>query len=424
MKGVRGLLLTLLFAGGLLALGQWAWNQRTWFLARQWANRLDQATEPQVDSLVQRINELGEPAIPILVEALGSDRDVVARSAKAVIWDEMERWRTLPADQAWACLTTLAHALAGRVDRFGPEARGQAAALATRILQWPANGKVVGRRVVADCERVLRAVPSDSVAASQAPLASEGTASEPAKAGAVVGPSYGGLAVETAPLPESSSKPSGNADPGLAARAEGNPGSEPKRLIASPAERSQGELRRPWGLPTEPGSGDASEAGGPSVTNQPARLSPIRRPNVTDKGAGETSQATGGTPESAAFELMRRLHTQDPAEAAEAAAELKRCGLSERDLILARQLFHPDPQVRRRLARSLPQAPGIDAALWLVQLGQDEDPEVRLTALTLLATTGDPALSEQVRRLARTDPDERVQRLAERLAPQPSGRVR
>ena len=117
------------------------------------------------------------------------------------------------------------------------------------------------------------------------------------------------------------------------------------------------------------------------------------------------------------FAIIRRLQAEDRREVAEAEAELKRRGFGDRELGLARRWFDPDPQARRRLARLLPEMPGLDAVPWLLELSRDTDAEVRLTALTLLATTGDPDLVEKVQELARGDPDPRFQRLAERLAP-------
>jgi hypothetical protein len=54
-----------------------------------------------------------------------------------------------------------------------------------------------------------------------------------------------------------------------------------------------------------------------------------------------------------------------------------------------------------------------------VELSRDADAEVRWTALTLLATTNDPALLDRVAELVRGDPDPRIQRLAERLSQAP-----
>ena len=46
----------------------------------------------------------------------------------------------------------------------------------------------------------------------------------------------------------------------------------------------------------------------------------------------------------------------------------------------------------------------------------DADAEVRLAAMTLLATTSDPAVRDRVRRLAAADHDRRIVALSERLA--------
>ena len=115
-------------------------------------------------------------------------------------------------------------------------------------------------------------------------------------------------------------------------------------------------------------------------------------------------------------DLMQRLQSPRDETVAEAQAELARRGFSETHLALARQLFHPDPEVRMRLARLLPDLPNVSAAPWLMQLARDESAEVRLLAISLLATTGDPALTEAIEAIAREDPDPRVQRQAERIA--------
>ena len=115
-------------------------------------------------------------------------------------------------------------------------------------------------------------------------------------------------------------------------------------------------------------------------------------------------------------DLMRRLQSPEAGTVARAEAELVRRGFTETHLALARQLFDPDPGVRVRLARLLPDLPNLSAAPWLLQLARDESAEVRLAAISLLATTGDPALTEAIEAIAREDPDPRVQRQAERIA--------
>jgi HEAT repeat protein len=117
-------------------------------------------------------------------------------------------------------------------------------------------------------------------------------------------------------------------------------------------------------------------------------------------------------------ELMRRLQSSEEGTVAQARAELVRRGFTETHLALARHLFDPDPAARRRLIRLLMRLPNVDAVPWLLQLSRDENADVRHSAISLLATTDDPALVEAIETIARKDPDPRVRRQAERLARQ------
>ena len=118
------------------------------------------------------------------------------------------------------------------------------------------------------------------------------------------------------------------------------------------------------------------------------------------------------------LDLMRRLRADDGDQRAEARRELVRRGFSEVDLELARQLFSPDVETRKRLARSVPRLSSVDAAQWLMWLALDPQPEVRLASLTTLATTGDPVLLDRVEALARSDHDPQIQSLADQIAKQ------
>ena len=71
-------------------------------------------------------------------------------------------------------------------------------------------------------------------------------------------------------------------------------------------------------------------------------------------------------------------------------------------------MVDPSAARRRELAETLPGLRSIDARRWLKLLAFDEDADVRLTAMTLLATTGDPALVRFVRERAERDADGRI----------------
>jgi len=118
------------------------------------------------------------------------------------------------------------------------------------------------------------------------------------------------------------------------------------------------------------------------------------------------------------LDLMRRLRADDSNQRAEARRELMRRGFSEVDLELAKQLFSPDAETRKQLARAVPRLSSVDAAQWLMWLGLDPQPEVRLAAFSLLATTGDPALLDRVENMVRNDHDPQIQALAMQIGKQ------
>ena len=200
-----------------------------------------------------------------------------------------------------------------------------------------------------------------------------------------------------------------------------------RQLAAEPAARhGAGETKPPRLVPhaeiasarsiTEPSAATASEQ---TLTGQPAAepsANPIRAASsVQDSGspALRASLVAAGP-----IELMQQLRQSDHQASAAAREELIRRGFGEVDLELARQLFDPDPAVRKHLAQAVPRLQSIDAVPWLLWLCRDDDADVRMTAVTLLATTGDPQLLERVETLARQDTDPRIRELAEQIAQQ------
>jgi hypothetical protein len=114
------------------------------------------------------------------------------------------------------------------------------------------------------------------------------------------------------------------------------------------------------------------------------------------------------------FELFLRWHRGDTVVRGAIDDELRHRGYKPRQIEIARHLTAPDPVERRRWAEALPGLRGFDAKPWLLRLSRDDEPEVRLTAVTLMATSSDPEMLRRVAEVARTDPDERVQMQATR----------
>jgi HEAT repeat protein len=113
---------------------------------------------------------------------------------------------------------------------------------------------------------------------------------------------------------------------------------------------------------------------------------------------------------------MHQLHDADENVVRRAESQLDRRGFDTAQLELARQLTDADPREREQLAELLPRVPGIDAKTWLLWLSRDEDADVRLAALTVMATTGDPQVLKRIELISRNDADPRIQRQGERLS--------
>jgi hypothetical protein len=158
MKRRRALLWTLALAAALVAAVVGLRRPYAWFLAGHWRNRLETAPEEGVGVLLEGIARLGEPGIPVLVEALGAKRPSVADGARRVLAKEMGRWESLRAKDYSPKVAILAEALAKQVDDLNPAARAEAADLAARILRlWTLDEAVVDpAEVIASCEKVLR----------------------------------------------------------------------------------------------------------------------------------------------------------------------------------------------------------------------------------------------------------------------------
>lgn len=417
--GLRRVMLFTLVVTAALAAAVYtkrgAWTQQ---LARRWQAELDHASPEEVTLLLHQLSCLGNTGIPSLVAAMGSQRESVARAGKDELWDEFQRWKSLDVGDYEPKVTCLARALAEQVEQFGPTARCDAAELAVRILrEFPAAAR---GPVVDACEEVLR------VTAPQRRLsaAHDGAGSPDRLAGEIPGdrPSdvtTAGLAAASplwarpiAPPGLPVSMPSVASDgvafePGVALAGEGERASRGGSPLAEGSGTGQG---RPG-----PGGNAASSSDDP----QTASVGPIDG----QPGTGRQVSTDGGRLQSQSskynglqtVDLMRQLHMGN---AKDVEQELRWRGFNDVQLEMARQLFDPDPRVRKALAELLPSLQSVDAVPWLMQLCRDEDAEVRMTAVALMATTRDPALKAEAERIARQDGDPRLKDQAERIARQ------
>ena len=105
------------------------------------------------------------------------------------------------------------------------------------------------------------------------------------------------------------------------------------------------------------------------------------------------------------FVLLERTCSSDAEQVGPAREELAKRGFSEVHFDLRGGCSTAIRRFARNWSAAPPELRSIDAAPWLLQLSHDSDADVRLTAITLMATSGDPSLLEEVERLAGADSD-------------------
>jgi hypothetical protein len=366
---------------------------------------------------MDQIAVLDEDGIPLLVAAMASEREAVARAAKSRLLDRLEQGKSLAAEKCALRFLRLAEALAGQVGEFGPAARSDAADLATRILLSPAakEGSADRARLIAACDEVFHAALADrgeSPLRERSARQGEDDFERPLaiarmdadkKAAVRFDPlPGGGLPIDAEPAEQRNSSELPSLDNGEIPPSYFQAPSNSRQLDFSnrPANPMQVPESPPQSIPKKSSSGTewrikptSLEASIRAVDQNPLDLRTL-----------------------ATLDLMRQLCDAENDRAKLLEAELMRRGLSSAEIGLGRRMFDVDPAVRIKLVAELPGTPGIDASEWLLQCCKDEDAEVRLAAFSLLATSRNPLLLQKVKGLAQNDSDPRIQRQAEKMA--------
>ena len=430
-----------LAAAALLALlaAAWQWN-RPETLARRYQDQLAGLPDGEVDAQLRRIAELGEAGLPVLAAALGSQREAIRNSARGLLIEAVDRWELLSPAEAATKLSILAQALAKSSGQFDAANKRLAADMALRILNWPHDGSDdMGRAaLMADCEAVLAVTSTSPPATLLATKSRRKKDFDVHTAGAEIDfdPPPTPASNEIAPnaddvdaLPRLARFPGGGLPFELASLPP--PYELPRPRTTKPAAVEPNRLpERIEGRPLNGDSADSDSTDGAPTANQPRRLpsangepGDVRQLNAQIDARRAADLLRPGNDGLAAWkqlalrDVMRELHSGEPRLATAAAGELERRGISGPLVALARRAGDPDPAVRRQFAESLPMLDGVDARPWLLELSYDDDPQVRATAVTLMATSGDLELLKRVRQVSLDDPDDHTRAQAEKALP-------
>jgi hypothetical protein len=161
---------------------------------------------------------------------------------------------------------------------------------------------------------------------------------------------------------------------------------------------------------------NVSPNGGPT----PNRLTPDSRTAAERTG----DPANNPLASTDSRELLKTWVASEDSDAQPIARELARRGFGKLSKPLVHQFFSNNPQDRMRLLDNVLAQPGGGSEAWLLLLASDADPDVRLFAVTFMATSNNAALVEKAWQAAIRDHDPRVADLAGRLRERREGPIR
>ena len=414
---LKRLLLILLLAASLISLAAFGRNYLRRLEAEHWRRQFAAASDQDAAAWIQSIPwDEDSQRLPLLLDALGSPRTCVREAAEQALRETAGRWQALPPAERSARVAALADTMVALSHDFDARACREAKEWIAQILQWPSGGDL------AESGRTIAFVNACSCD-GRSPACDLSTADgNRGGDGAIPATSH-----EPPPLTDAAdSLPQ---LPGGAIPVERF--SLPQLPMIAPAEPTSATTRsepRTLTIPTRPqplvpqppdGALSAATASANRGHQNPHNGGATRATSLAEFRArvGITPVvAITGMEQRETIDLMRDLSSTDPSIESKARTELMQRGFTDFHLKFARRLFDPDPAVRREVAQMLPGLPGVDRAPWLLHLCRDDDPEVRLTAVSLIVTTGNPALLEKVEAIARADSDPRIQNQAEQIA--------
>jgi hypothetical protein len=399
----------------MLAAGVWLWPRMSFWqqhrLAIRMVEELEHAKSPNSRALRQ-IATIGYPAIDALILAAASEKSQIALEAREIVEEQLATWKNRSvADEDFSLtvpVSILASALAEHVDALGPHGQQWASRLSLELVELAAEMPAAEAvPLLADCSAVMASVtplgprmrtlssgnsPSLSnetalplpsmklryLASDQAMMGNEGMLDTPfiSMADELATPLKPSDSMDLPPLPRDS-----NWVPEWSRRA-------PLASNSNPVD----EL---------PHTGSSTAAPSDPVLMIP---SPDEMATLFEELKREETPG-----------LLNRLSSADHYTAAVIRSVLKERGIGKEELSLATRLVAADSVERLQLVDDLKVLPARTARRWLRELLTDKNSDVRLKALTAMATTNDPELVGIAREVAVQDSDSRVTELAARI---------
>lgn len=409
----------------LVASARLVWPLVKAYQERQLAHRLVSEVVRSDSStshvLLRQIASLGNSSLEALVIAAAAERADVALQARQIIEEKLATWRaTFDVDRSFELgkpTRLLANTLATHILDFGPLGQQWSSNLTLELVELsqalPAEDAVA---LLADCSTILDHVPAlGPRKRTLNPGQNIGTLFElPVSTGGQ--PDPGLLDVPSEHIISSKLARPATTDEAIAANpliesSEEIVPSQPSKLKWAPILSPTAPLGNPAEKPVTPG-------GGQNLAHQqpPASSSEELSGALIDVPSPDEMQSViAALQKESTRTLLQRLAAADFYNAGAIRLVLRDRGITLEELALVDRLLSSDPAERLRLVSELKVLPARPARRWLQELLTDESAEVRLQALTALATTNDPALLGLAREMAVSDQDARVAELAARI---------
>jgi len=425
-------LLTLFATVVFLALASWQllptiiqWNHRN--LAGQIAQSIERGSRSATNEPLQRLANLGSPALRALVALSSSQRARVAFRARQTIEEKFATWQTRAGvDGSFdiaAPMMALASAFANQADRFDSEGKRWVSSLTIRMVDLAESLSADdATELLGECDRVLAAVPPQGPRLRSFPETAQ--LRLPANQNRLNVPD---VQLDLLAVPSESSReifsqgqvislPEGETQTvGMPAYRESTPSKSTEFTRKSDLKFSKWSPK--WNAQAMPQE---------SSLRPLVRVAPLRIPG-THSSSGLSSEVVDvPTPQEMARNqkslrkmsskvLITRLRQADHYEAGSIRVVLRERGFAEAEWALAELFSSPRVEDRDQIVEAVSTLPADNTRRWLRWLLKDEAAEVRLHALTVLATTNDPQLFRLAREIAVADQDARVSELASRI---------
>lgn len=400
-------------------IGRWHQQQ----LAEQLAAKMNRLEDAQVKVPLRQMASCGPPAFDTLVEMAASRRAAVAALAQQILAEKVAHWRVRAAEKddydAALPTTRLAAVLAKRIRQFGPRGKRWAEGLTLQLIDLSDALAAPDAAIVLDaCTEILAAIPPrgprlrtiapgslrleerlPALRVPQIPLEVLAVSSE--LAATVDGPAPPENREALADVPGTVAAPEPFVQPPRPSlpdppRSDWLP--QWKTLPQAPAVAHQGARL----LPSQPPAGRPQEmAPGAEVIQVPSPAAMNRR---LAELRGESSEV-----------LLEKLARARFYESAAIREVLRQRGYDRAELATVWRIGSADSSERLQLVDRLSDLPANQARRWLRMLLTDSSADVRLRALSAMATTDDPRLFQIAQEMALGDSDSRVAELATRI---------